>query len=223
MIAALFALAAAPSLKILFIGNSHTANFDIANQVKNLLQSGKPAREVVVSTQIGAMLNTIADSNAVFQKIQNGHWDIVVLQGAQVSSSHKYKYPQDGAVTLAKASLKAGARVLLYVEWPRRGWDESEFTLDVYREIRAEAKGSEVVPVCNAWNMLLGRDKDWDLWAGDGNHTNLPGSYLASCVLATWIDGPAAKFTWEPKGIGDFGAIARETAVKVVKAAQPKS
>ncbi|MEI7984118.1 MAG: hypothetical protein WCI55_00700 [Armatimonadota bacterium] len=121
--------------------------------------------------------------------IKSEKWDVVVLQGAHVSSSHKYRYSQAKGIALANLALGRKARVLLCAEWPRRGWDETQYQLGVYREIQADAKGSVIVPICEIWDASRAKLSGIDLWQGDGNHANLKGSFLSACAIYRYLTG----------------------------------
>ena len=123
--AALFALS---NLNILFVGNSLTAGNDLPGMVKALLQSQGRDRQVSVQYHPAAHLNDVTANRNLVAQLTRGTWNVVVLQGASVSMSHKYTYPQDGGIALAKAAIRGGAKCLLYSEWSRRGENETEYT-----------------------------------------------------------------------------------------------
>ena len=126
---------------------------------------------------------------------------MVVLQGAKVSSSHRYNYDNGGAIDLAKLAHRAGSRALFFVEWPRQGWDESDYQMGIYQGISKSAPGSELVPVCYAWDSILKRQPGLDLWQPDGDDASLLGSFLASYVFYYYLAGSERIPTWIPPGI----------------------
>jgi hypothetical protein len=131
--------------KILFVGNSHTYVNNVPDSVRQLLASDGNRRNANVRSVSVGLLETAGQD--VEMAIRSEKWDVVVLQGAQVSSSHKDRYSQAKAISLANLALSRKSRVLLCAEWPRRGWDETQYQLGVYREIQAGAKGSVIVPI----------------------------------------------------------------------------
>ena len=186
--------------KILFVGNSHTAVNNVPESVRQLLASDGTQRTAFVKSTSVALLESAAPE--VDQAIKSENWDYVVLQGAQVSSSHKYRYKQDHAIALANLALSRRSKVLLCAEWPRRGWDESQYQLGVYKEIQAEAKGSIIVPICEVWDAARSKLSGIDLWQSDGNHANAKGSFLSACTIYRYItEDLANKPTWRPSGV----------------------
>lgn len=194
-------LCQARTVKILFLGNSHTANHDVPGMVGSLIQSGSKETKVVVKPVLGAFLDDLSKNPSVLKLIKEGSWDAVVLQGAKISSSHKYSYSQEPGITLAKLAINSGARVYLFAEWSRRGIDESDYTVSNYSQIAAKG-GGKVVPVCRAFDKLLRSNPNAQLWSGDGNHSSLSGAYLAACALAQAIvPGSLGKANYAPTGL----------------------
>lgn len=188
-------------LTILFVGNSHTSYNDLPSMVRNLLVSGSQAAKVTTKASVGGLLNDQAKSANLKAEIKSGKYDVIVLQGALVSSSHKYKYSQEGGIELAKLAMKSKARTLLFAEWPRRGWDEAQLQMKVYEEI-ARPSGVEIVPIPYVFRNAINADSKIDFWQQDGNHASVAGTYLASLTLYYWISGQNKKDpSWAPKGI----------------------
>ena len=184
---------------ILFIGNSHTAFHDVPMMVRQTLGSMKITAETEMVT--GGLLHDIAETARAKQMLNSGKYNVVVLQGAGISSSHQYRYSQAGGIALSKRAKQNGARVVLYAEWPRKGWDETEYILGCYREIKKESP-AEIAAVGRAWELALSKNSKLALWADDGNHASQSGAFLASQVLARVIaDSDAVKPTWVPKGM----------------------
>lgn len=180
-------LACAPVRHILFIGNSHTQYNDVPGMVAELLRPESGWHGVQIHLVGVALLNDAAES-AQFNKIlSSGQLTHAVLQGATVSSSHKYTYPQDGGIAVAKRLRDLGVQVFLVSEWPRRGWDETAYIEDVYKGM-AKATGSTVVPVGRVWDAVRKDRQGVDLWQGDGNHASPQGSYLSARTIARWLN-----------------------------------
>ena len=190
------------SYRVLFLGNSHTTTNDVPGLVKSSLKSA--GMECETKTIFGAHLDDLEDRADVIEALQQD-WTHVVFQGAMISSSHKYEYPQDKAIALAKRAKDA--KVLYFAEWPRKGWDESDYIYDHYAIIRKQA-GGEIVPICHAWDAVLKSEPSLALWTADGNHAELPGSFLAANTIAYWIAGTDTRLTFVPANL-DLGTGAR--------------
>lgn len=207
-------------LRLLFFGNSHTGNFNVPGMVKSLLESDGTGRRVYVDKMVGGVLNDWSEKPESDRKIKEGRFDFVILQGAMLSSSHKYKYSQDGAIRLAKLAKSSGSHPLLFAEWSRKNWQESGYIMGIYKEI-AKASGAEIVPVCYAFDKFLKISPKAELWQGDGNHSTLAGAYMAACAFYYRISGKqGANPTWVPQGLNNAGLVAnlrrcaREAATK---------
>ena len=186
--------------KILFIGNSHTAVNNVPESVRQLLASDSHARVAKIQYVSVSLLEDAGST--VEPAILSDKWDAVVLQGAKVSSSHQYRYKQDKAIGFANLALKGKAKVFLCAEWPRRGWDESQYQLGVYREIQNAAKGSIIIPICEVWDDARSKLGGIDLWAEDGNHANAKGSFLSACTIYRYLTGDlTSKPTWRPNSV----------------------
>jgi hypothetical protein len=184
---------------ILFVGNSHTANNDVPGLVRNLLVSAPTPRTIHTDMMMVGNLNDGAANQTIVDAIKSKKYQVVVLQSALISSSHKYKYKQDGGIALAKLAVKSKARTLLYAEWPRRGWNESAYIMQHY-ELISQPSGAEIVSIPYIADQAIAAKLD--IWLPDGNHANLLGSYMAACALANWIAKPVQFETeWSPKGL----------------------
>lgn len=184
------------TIDILFVGNSHTATHDIPTTVASLLNSD-PAYQVS-TTFVGSEFLRVASQNpAVLDAIAEGSWDIVILQGQEISQSHSIEYSRSEAVALAELAAESGARPLLFSEWSRRDIDETSYIKNIYSGIAAMAD-AEVIPVGRAWDRLLADDPAALLWAADGNHSSAEGAFLAAATIAYFIAGPAAEMVGEP-------------------------
>lgn len=182
--------------RILFLGNSHTAYNDLTTTTAALLQSSGAKVEFAMFT--GGHLDDLEPRPDVRKSIDNGRWTHVVLQGAMISSSHKYEYSQAAGIALAQRAVRAGAKPLYFSEWPRRGWNESDYIYKHYEIIRKEA-GGENVPICYAWDAARSFNPRVEFWSPDGNHSNSTGAYLAAATIAYWIAGPGANLNYVPR------------------------
>lgn len=184
-------------VKILFVGNSLLMVNDVPAMVSHMLQSDGSGRQVLYKSYFVDHLEHVPPGSEVDKAVTSGGYNIVVLQSAMVSSSLTRLYPQPRAIAMAQAAKAQGARVLLYVEWPRRGIDETEFTMNVYKGI-AKSTGAEIVPVCYSWNLVRRDAPSIDLYNPDGNHALVAGSYVAAATTYFHIAGTKATPKWWP-------------------------
>jgi hypothetical protein len=193
-------LFAAPPLRILFVGNSLLNFNDVPATVARMLESDGSGARVTYKAFFVGHLEDVARASTVDLEVSSGRYDVVVLQAAMVSSSLSRTYAQTRGIAMAQAARRRKARVLLYVEWPRRGIDETEYTMNVYRGI-AKASGAEIVPVCYAWNLVHRKAPQAELWTPDGNHATPAGSYVAASCVYFHIAGTRGTPTYRPRGI----------------------
>jgi hypothetical protein len=206
------------SLRILFLGNSHTASNDLTGMVKSLLESDGSGRTVTVAIRGASFLGEFASQPSVLQEFKSGNWSYIVLQGTKMSSSHKYRYEQETSLQVCRAAVASGAKTLLFPEWPRRGWDETEWILGHYWYL-AKGSGAKLVPIPRCWDTALKKEPNLDLWMADGNHSNLPGAYMAACAFHYFIAGGKADPKWKPDRLDQatanrLRAYARETVLQ---------
>ena len=194
------AVASTGQMKVLFLGNSHTYVNNVPQLVRSLgLTASRPV-DMNVESVSGGHLEDLARQPGLIKRIQEGHYDYVVLQAAMVSQSHKHEYSHDGAVEIARVAVAARTKVLMFPEWSRRGIDETEYTERVYRGIVGRARGA-VAPVGRVWDKVRGH-YPLELWAPDGNHASLAGSFLAANVLFRWlVDDGKTVTTFRPSGV----------------------
>ena len=198
MLAPLLLLGGVKPLTLLFVGNSLLNFNNVPATVAKLLETDGSGRKVTFQSHFVGHLEDVRPGSDAERDITSGRFDVVVLQGAMVSTSHRFTYPQDQGIALAKAAKANGARVLLYAEWPRRGIDETEYTLGIYRGI-AKSAAVEIVPVGRAWDAVRKGDPRTELWQPDGNHATKSGSFVAAgAVYWRLADGQP---TYRPAGV----------------------
>lgn len=186
--------------RILFLGNSHTSNYDVPFMVKNLLLSDSIPGTVESRFISGGFLEDMYRNPQTLQSIRDDKWTHVVLQAQKISSSHKYSYSKEEEITLAREAKKAGSEALFFAEWSRKGIDESDYTFRIYADI-AKSSGAKVLPICYIWDDARKADPHTVLWAGDGNHSSQAGAFLAATVIYVQIVGLAGQPLWLPSGV----------------------
>lgn len=216
--AIVLALVATPkTLNILFLGNSHTAFNNVPALVDALIESDGSGRKVATLAQYGGFLNDIALNPQVIKEIESKRWNVVVLQAAKLSNSHKYQYSHQGGIDLAKLAKKNGAQALLFAEWPRKGWKETDYILSQYQMI-AKPSGARIVPICVAWDAVLRKHSADVFWSSDGNHAQPAGSFIAAACIATWLADSNSKLpAYNMPGIDQrLSGLIKRTAQQVV-------
>lgn len=202
----LAALVLAAPLRVLFLGNSHTQYNDVPALVAGL--GRERGNSIVTEVRYGATLYHMHGDTQIRNTVASGRYDVIVLQAQALSTSHKYRYSDAEAIDFAKSGKKAGAKVFLFAEWPRRGVDETAYIEGIYKRI-ADASGATIIPVGRVWDSVL-RQRNLTLWAQDGNHAAPLGSRLAAFAIYRAItqdkaegnprldlDAPVATLFWK--------------------------
>lgn len=200
VIATLLLTCLADPIPVLFLGNSHTWSNDLPGMVRQLAESDGSNRKVITETLQSEFLEGFATSASAASKIKSRRWSTIVLQGLKLSSSHKYLYDHQGAETIAGVAKENADKALLFAEWPRKGWDETEWIIDQYRETSKVSK-VPICPVGRAWAPVLQEFPSLALWSQDGNHASVAGTYLAACGLYYSVFGDDRDPKWHPQGL----------------------
>jgi len=215
------------TLRLLFIGNSHTYYNNLPWLVDSLSMSAGRKAIVDMSTYGGYRLEQHrADSQTVY-KINHGPWDYVVLQEQSQIPTISYwrwnsMYPACWSFdTLIRAN---GAITALFMTW---GWKNGgqmvyqscssivfqdyfhmqDSVTASYEWIAQDIARDTLAPVGRAWRLARTLNSLVDLWEPDNYHPTLRGSYLAACVFYTKF------FRANPIGLPYTAGLSHEDAV----------
>ncbi len=204
---------APPALNVLFIGNSYTFVNDLPSWVRRLADSSGAASVTVDSVAVPSA--TLADHAATpgtgaIDRIHQGGFTHVVIQGQSVEPLTNPVSFESAAATLAAEAKAIGAAPVFYETWARAAGDA------VYQEVwsggtpmamqaglRAEyqkvsaAAGAVMAPAGDAWETSLASLPAIVLFAPDGSHPSIAGTYLVANVFYGVIVGHS------PVGIAD--------------------
>jgi hypothetical protein len=188
-----------PGLRVLFVGNSFTFKNDLPALVHQLAAGDKGARPIfaVQYTAGGWRLRQAARDDGLTKLLKEVHWDVVVLQEQSQIPSLSLDQRRREMFPFARALhakiVQTGASTLLFMTWGYRVGDRRNVPGDTYAVMQARVKngysdlglelGVPTAPVGLAWAEALRRRPQLDLWAGDGRHPSLRGSYLSACVF----------------------------------------
>ena len=193
---------AAPPLRVLFVGNSLTAYNDMPGMVAQLAAAAGEPRALApeLLTPGGQHLHQHVSAGVVKALLGKTRYDVVVLQNqAQVSGWPHAREQQMLAPgrTLAGWITQSGARPLLYGTFARRDGDFSTFPGDTYEAMQTRVDagyavlgneiGAPVVPAGRIWQATLRAHPSLQLWAPDGQHPSVAGSYLVACAFLTQL------------------------------------
>ena len=178
--------------KLLFIGNSHTYVNQMPQMVSELFRIYDDEEALpVMLTQGGMTLRWHGDQEQTHFNIRYGHYDFVVLQQAT--------HPFDGEEALLRSAgwllpeiRESGARPVAYMTWAQksRPEDQAELTSAFTRLAREE--NTLLAPAGVIWERMRQQHPETELYAGDGAHASMTGSYLAAVSIYMAMTGKKA-------------------------------
>ncbi|MEL6970615.1 MAG: T9SS type A sorting domain-containing protein [Bacteroidota bacterium] len=197
----------AQTKKVLFIGNSYTNNNNLPKLVGDAALSVGDTLIYNRHTPGGARLSDHASNPNALNKINSDDWDHVVLQEqSQMPSFGDWQvanevYPFAAQLCDSIRANNACTRPIFYMTWGRENGDQSncailpwlctyegvDSMLNMRYRIMAEDNESLVSPVGEVWHYIRDNYPEIDLYAGDGSHPTIRGSYLAAITFYTII------------------------------------
>ncbi len=202
---------AADTTKVLFIGNSFTATFDVPQLVKGfadaaglpiVIASHMPGGISVADVSQGTMAHM--NNPLVFDLIRSNNWDYVVLQDNQgrfVDGGGIFPNPAQSPVIAGHIKIRdsmrannACSRMLLFSGWAwKSGYpglgDGKKLITNIYENYQVlNTSAQEIIsPIGAAWLRAITQVPSIDLWGPDEAHQSMEGSYITAAVIFTNI------------------------------------
>lgn len=181
------------TIRILFIGDSHTKNHrGLGIHIEGLAASANPP--VVVEGETIAMGQASMWSHwvgpQVVPTIQEGNWNVVVLQENFREDGYDRQKFFEYTRNFHDEIQNIGAETILQMTWTPESYDPlkiEEISAD-FRELSAEL-GVKVAPVGMAWKRAMAANPDLDLYGRDRRYANISGTYLTTAVLYATVFG----------------------------------
>jgi hypothetical protein len=220
-----------PGLRVLFVGNSFTSANTLPALIHELAAADAGAKPVfaVSYTRNGGTLRDAAKDRKLDALLRDVRWDDVVLQ----EQSQIPSFPPDVrrremdpfARALHERIDANGASMILFMTWGYERGDGRNFPGDTYAAMQARLRTgydavaaelpASVAPVGLAWAEAHRSHPELRLWAGDGKHPALAGSYLAACVLYAALTDRDPRRSTFTAGLGhDTAALLRAIAAR---------
>jgi hypothetical protein len=194
-----------PGLRVLFVGNSFTFKNSLPALVHDLAAGDHGAKPIfsVEYAAPGWSLHQADEDGGLAKLLRDVKWDVVVLQ----EKSWLLSFPEEQwgrgtypfARDLRDRIVAGGARTVLFMTWGYAIGDRWNRPHDTYSAMQARLAsgysklgvelGAQVAPAGLAWAEALRREPRLELWADDGEHPSLLGSYLAACVFYRVLSG----------------------------------
>jgi len=182
--------------RLLFIGDSFTSwQGGLDYHMESLVASANPPLTIDASIVAmgGARLEEHWDIGKALEAIQEGNWDVVVLQEDLSEAGYDEQNFYEYIRKFNQEIQKIDAQTVLYMpwEWKAKVYTEQPTTEGIaraYTNIGAEL-GVRVAPVGIAWTRSIQERPDLSLYEYDEVHPTIQGTYLTTCVLYATIFG----------------------------------
>jgi hypothetical protein len=167
---------------VLFVGNSLTYANELPEMVRALaLASGKTLRIGMVANPDWS-LEDHWNGGAARSVVRRG-WEVVVLQQGPSSLPESRELLIDYTRRFAGEIRAAGATPALYAVWPSRSrLGDFDRASESYR-LAAEDVDGMLFPAGEAWRAGWREDPGLPLYAADGLHPSVAGTYAAALVI----------------------------------------
>ena len=180
-----------PAVRVLFVGNSLTYTHALPDLVAGIAAAAGEERRLIHRTVAfpGVSLSDHWDRGDALRAIDEGAWDVVVLQQGSSSLPENRAHLIEWSERFAERIRDAGARPALLMVWPSAA---RAHAFDAVREsyaMAAEAVDGLFLPAGEAWRAVWRRDPDLALYSVDGFHPSLLGSVVAALVVHRGVYG----------------------------------
>jgi len=177
---------------VLFVGNSLTYYNDLplivealADSVPGLTPQQRLSTAMAASPDY-ALYDHWADGTAV-RAIDQSKWNVVVLQQGSSALEESRVLLRDWTKKFDEKIRAAGARTAMYAVWPN---SSRQFDFDRVNEsytLAAADVNGMLFPVGEAWRAAWRRDANLALYASDGLHPTVIGSYIGALVITSML------------------------------------
>ncbi len=211
--------------KILFIGNSYTFFNNLPDMIRQMAESGGMKLEVSSVTSGGKSLEWHYYNPETVQAVQREEWDYVVMQEFSTRPLDEPDRMYASGEALFNKTTSKKVRAALYLTWTRKFLPETQRAItSAYVELSRRINAL-IFPAGPAWQAVMEKNPDIELYDPDQSHPSVLGSYLTACVFCSSILGlnpeklnskirllPGAKLVIEPKIAAILQKSARKTA-----------
>jgi hypothetical protein len=115
--------------------------------------------------------------------VAKGGWSVIVLQQGPSALPESRALLRDYAKRFAADAAHVGARTALYMVWPSKARERDFDAVSRSYALAAQDVGGTVLPAGDAWREAWRRDPSLALYADDGFHPSVMGSYLAALTI----------------------------------------
>lgn len=189
--------------KVLFIGNSLTYSNNLPGMLVELASAEGKNLEVDTWTLAGVSLRAHANSSDIYTKINQKKWDYVILQSDDITAFDDMYNIEINCINKLLTGIRSNhseSKVIYQmvfglengVDIPNEGkYSYEEYMNKIYTGTLyiANQLNLQIAPVGWAWKTARAEKSDIVLFAADGAHPALRGSYIGACVFYSTIFG----------------------------------
>lgn len=167
------------TLKILFIGNSHTYCNDMPLMVRRRAVDEGYECQVTMLAHPGWYLARHAAEPDVRFNILYGGYDYVVLQEHAHPFGPEEKF-HDAVIALNKMIRQSGSTPVIFECWAKKDEPEKQALMNEVHERIAQEIGALLAPVGENWWGYMKSWPELEMYAEDGAHASRAGSDFAA-------------------------------------------
>ena len=214
---------------VLFVGNSYIYTNNLPQMVSDITTNMGDRMTYSANTPGGCTFMQHC-SNQSMTMIQQGSWDIVVLQEqSQLPSFRQWEveqqcFPYAQRLVDSIYANNPNAEPMFYMTWGRKYGDADNArifpVLSTYEGMdsmlyerytyMAEAYHASLCPVGRVWRHLRTNHPEIELYASDGSHPSMAGTYAAACSFYVMF------FHRDPDSIS-FSATLDEQKARIIR------
>lgn len=220
-----YSLSAQQVKRVLFVGNSYTYVNDLPGMIADMAASVGDNLQHTSSTPGGCTFMQHCNNQSM-TLIQQGGWDAVILQEqSQYPSFPQWQveaevFPYATQLVNAIYAASPCAEPMFYMTWGRRDGDQmnaDDFpVLGTYEGMdsmlclrytqMAADNDAALCPVGRVWHLLRTEHPEIELYASDGSHPSLAGTYAAACAFYAML------FNHNPTELTFNGGLSEDVA-----------
>ena len=175
--------------KILFIGNSYTFYGNLPEMIRQMAEYVGVKLEVSSVTSGGKSLEWHCYNIETIQALQREKWDYVALQEFSTRPLEEPDRMYASAEALFNKVTSKKARAVLYLTWARKFLPETQPDISrAYLEL-ARRTSALIFPAGPAWQIVMAKNPEIELYDPDLTHPSVLGTYLTACVFCSSILG----------------------------------
>lgn len=170
------------SLRLLFIGNSHTYCNDMPLYVCAMARECGYECEVTMLAHGGWYLEQHANEPDVRFNIMYGKYDYAILQEHSHPFAPEEKY-RSAVIKLNEWIKETGAKTVIYETWAKKDEPEKQAEMNRVQSLVADEIGAILAPVGENWQAYRKSWPDVEMYAEDGAHASPRGSEFAAKMI----------------------------------------